>query len=560
MRDYRHPALRQLKDQQVRFVPAEKLQEQLNRIEKLVTELDPQKKYPYQYICYRITEFRSDTYPQLLIDGPDLEHDLRLFVEDLSEKIGPIPAESIPEPVFTIEQVSKNLKVSTKTISRWRDRGLVTRQVLLDGRRKVGIRQSLLNRFLEQNKEHVEKSSRFTQLTDAEKEEILERARRMAKVSPERFMDICRRIAKKVGRSVETIRYTLKKHDQAHPEGVIFPDQKEQLTEQDKAAIYSSFRRGIAVDALARKFQRTRTSMLRIINEVRAAKLLAQPMDFIPHESFGDPDEAESILAPMPDHEIYETKRQKAQASVPAGLPPELAPLYAVPLLSREQEAHLFRKMNYLKHRALLLAKKIDPDPSRARSNDLDQLEAYQKEAQTLKELLISANMRLVASIAKKHTGPADNFFELLSDGNLSLMKAVEKFDYSRGFKFSTYASWAIMKNFARSIPEERNRRDRFMTGTEELFDAAPDRRSNEQAALAKAEQTKKHVHRLLDFLEPRERRIIEMRAGLGQDHGLTLQQVGKLEGITKERVRQLEARGLMKLRSLAQSQNLEWQ
>jgi RNA polymerase sigma factor (sigma-70 family) len=560
MREYRHPALRQLKDQQVRFVPAEKLQEQLDRIEKLVTEIDPAKKYPYQYVCFRITEFRPDTYPHLLIDGADLEHDLRLFVEDLSEKIGPIPAETIPEPVFTIEQVSKNLQVSTKTISRWRDRGLVTRLVLLDGRRKVGIRQSLLNRFLEQNKEHVEKSSRFSQLTETEKEEILTRARRMAKVSPDRFMDICRRIAQKVGRSVETIRYTLKKHDQAHPDAMIFPDQKEQLTEQDKAAIYSSFRRGISVDALAKKFQRTRTSVLRIINEVRAAKLLIQPMDYIHHSSFDDPSQAKEILAPMPDQETYEMERQKAQAKVPAGLPPELSPLYAVPLLKREQEAHLFRKMNYLKHRALMLAKKIDPDPSKARSTDLDQLEAFQKEAQAIKELLISANMRLVASIAKKHTGPADNFFELLSDGNLSLMKAVEKFDYSRGFKFSTYASWAIMKNFARSIPEERNRRDRFMTGAEELFEAAADNRGNETVALAKAEQTKKNVHRLLDFLEPRERRIIEMRAGLNQDHGLTLQQVGKLEGITKERVRQLEARGLMKLRSLAQSQNLEWQ
>lgn len=560
MREYRHPALRQLKDQQIRFVPVEKLQQQLNRIEKLVTELDPHKKYPYQFVCYRITEFRSDSYPQLMIDGVDLEHDLRLFVEDLCEKIGPTPAELIPEPVYTIEQVSQNLKVSTKTINRWRDRGLVTRLVLLDGRRKVGIRQSLLNRFLSQNKEHVDKSSRFSQLTDAEKEEILDRARRMAKVSPDRFMDICRRIAQKVGRSVETIRYTLKKHDQAHPQAAIFPDQKEQLTEQDKAAIYSSFRRGISVDALARKFQRTRTSVLRIINEVRAAKLLAQPMDYIHHGSFDNPALAADLLAPMPDQEAYEAKRLKAQASVPAGLPPELSPLYAVPLLTREQEAHLFRKMNFFKHKAHLLAKKIDPDPSRARSSDLDLLETYQKDAQTVKELLISANMRLVASIAKRHTGPADNFFELLSDGNLSLMKAVEKFDYSRGFKFSTYASWAIMKNFARSIPEERSRRDRFLTGAEELFETAADNRGNETVALAKAEQTKKNVHRLLDYLEPRERRIIEMRAGLNHDHGLTLQQVGKLEGITKERVRQLEARGLMKLRSLAQSQNLEWQ
>jgi RNA polymerase sigma factor (sigma-70 family) len=72
--------------------------------------------------------------------------------------------------------------------------------------------------------------------------------------------------------------------------------------------------------------------------------------------------------------------------------------------------------------------------------------------------------LRLVVSIAKRHVGPVENFFELVSDGNMSLIRAVEKFDYARGNKFSTYASWAIMKNFARTIPDEHRHRDRFRT------------------------------------------------------------------------------------------------
>ena len=80
MKDYRHPALRQLKEQQVRFAPVEKRLGQLDRIEKLLTEITPSKKYPYQYVCFRITDFRTDANPNLMIEGTELEHDLQLFI------------------------------------------------------------------------------------------------------------------------------------------------------------------------------------------------------------------------------------------------------------------------------------------------------------------------------------------------------------------------------------------------------------------------------------------------------------------------------------------------
>src|SRR5205823_6521004 len=136
-----------------------------------------------------------------------------------------------------------------------------------------------------------------------------------------------------------------------------------------------------------------------------------------------------------------------------------------------------FRKMNYLKYQAHQLREALDPEHCRA--TDLDRIERLQEEALAVKNQIIRANLRLVVSIAKKYVGPSNNFFELVSDGNMSLIRAVEKFDASRGFKFSTYASWAIMKNFTRSIPEEKHRRDRFVTGHEEMFEAAPDTRSD---------------------------------------------------------------------------------
>jgi RNA polymerase sigma factor (sigma-70 family) len=161
--------------------------------------------------------------------------------------------------------------------------------------------------------------------------------------------------------------------------------------------------------------------------------------------------------------------------------------------------------------------------------------------------------MRLVVNIAKKHIHQSESLFELISDGNLSLMRAVEKFDFGRGNKFSTYASWAIIKNFARSIPDDRRHRERYVTGHDEMFDAATDKRSNEQEISLEQRQAALEVHELLERLDPREREIIRMRAGLDNySEGMTLEEIGQQLGITKERVRQLHVRIMKKLEALA--------
>jgi RNA polymerase sigma factor (sigma-70 family) len=553
--EFKNPALMQLTDQQVRFAPPARRLEQLARAEKLLAEIEPGRAYPYQYIVFRVTDFRPDSYPDLLIPGGDLEHDLYLMIAAFAAKAPAVPVEAVPEPVLTLEQISTQLNVSPKTIRRWRERGLVGRRVLCNGRSQVGYLQSLVNRFVAANSERVEKGRRFSQLSAEEKEDILRRAKRLARVGTGTLTEVSRRIARRLGRSAETVRYTIKNYDRAHPDQALFPAVSGPLDAQAKQVIVSSYRRGVKVETLARRFHRTPGAVYRILNEARAQRLLDQPLEYIHHPSFDEPGVEVAILAPMPALGEYEA--QKRGLKVPKDAPPELAPLYEVPLLSREQEQHLFRKMNFLKHRAQQLRTKLDP--SRARIQDIQRIEDLQAEAARVKEQLINCNMRLVVSIAKRHAGQADNFFELLSDGNLSLIRAVEKFDYSRGNKFSTYASWAIMKNFARSIPEEKRRRERYVTGHEEMFEAAPDTRSDEQDLLASAEQTKHRVNRLLEYLDPRERQIIRMRAGLDDNaEGMTLEEIGAQLGITKERVRQLNVRIMNKLRTIAKEQHMD--
>ena len=170
-----------------------------------------------------------------------------------------------------------------------------------------------------------------------------------------------------------------------------------------------------------------------------------------------------------------DTPAKKARR--PSGLPPYLASLYEMPLLTREQEAHLFRKYNYLKFKAAKLREQLDP--AQPKSSLMDEIEELQQQAVAMKNEIARANLRLVVSIAKRHVTPDQNFFELVSDGNMSLLRAIEKFDFARGNKFSTYASWAIMKNFARTIPGEFKHRDRFRTSQDELFAATQEHRGN---------------------------------------------------------------------------------
>jgi RNA polymerase primary sigma factor len=551
--DYLNPAMRQLRDQLVRFAPKEKKLEQVEQAERLLGELKPDRDYSYEYLCYRITKYRPQSYPDLRLSGAEAKHDLRLFVEDLSDSAD-VPVEEAGEKVLTVEELSKQLKVSTKTISRWRNQGLVSRRFVFDGRKRVGFLASSVERFVQNNQERVRRGSQFSQLTDEERRRLIERARRLAQAGacPS---EVTRRLSRASGRSVETIRYTLRQFDQEHPDMAIFPDHSGPLREETKRKIYQQFRRGESAETLARRFCRTKASIYRIVAEMRARRIMELPLDYIPNEEFEKvrtEKQMEEILGPAPPGDPLPKKPR-----LPSGLPPYLASLYEVPLLTREQEVHLFRKMNFLKYRASKLREQLDPQ--RPKAALMDQIEKLYDESVAVKNEIISANLRLVVSIAKRHVGPGENFFELVSDGNISLIRAVEKFDYARGNKFSTYASWAIMKNFARTIPDELRHRDRFRTSHSEMFGATEDVRTDQYEQESAQLERESQIGRILERLDEREQKIIIRRFGLqpGQEP-LTLKEVGAEMGVTKERVRQIEARALSKLRRAAEEEKIE--
>ena len=281
-----------------------------------------------------------------------------------------------------------------------------------------------------------------------------------------------------------------------------------------------------------------------------------------------------------------------------------------VPLLTAELEVALAKAVEA----GLFAAEKLrEPGLSQALRRDL---ELVQLEGVLAKRHLVEANLRLVVSIAKRYVGRGMLFLDLIQEGNLGLIRAVEKFDYTKGFKFSTYATWWIRQAIARALADKARtiripvhvveklnkigRAERKLVTElgreptpEEIADVtgidpeevdsikrsaqAPvslekpvgdeeesefgqfiaDERAESPYERAAEILTKEALREALENLSYRERRVLELRYGLGGEHPRTLDEVGRTFNVTRERIRQIENQSLKKLQSLAEAQKL---
>ena len=515
------------------------------RAEQLVAKLSPKTDYGFDFISASVCGVRDFKAGLETQSGKNWIADLLLLIEDLSDA-SDLHADSVGQPVHTVDELCKMHNVSSKTVSRWRQQGLVSRKFIFDGNRKrIGFLRSSVDQFVRLNPEKVARGERFSQMSEYDRSEVIEFARRLAG-SGYTQSEVAKKVAREINRSAETVRYTIRDYDQQHPETAVFPDKSAPLSELAKARIYKEHGEGKTIGHLVRRYERSPATIYRILGEMRAQELMSIPLDFVDNLEFHSRNAEKKILAEMPEPEVP-VRRIKA----PAGVPGYMASLYDVPLLTRVQEYHLFRKYNYLKFRAAKLRKALDVEHPSAKL--MDQIEALHAQAVATKNQIVHANLRLVVSIAKRHLKSQEDFFHLISDGNMSLIRACEKFDYSRGNKFSTYASWSIIKNFGRTIPGEFKHRDRFRTAGEEVFLAAPDERADWLAQVSDQKVLESQIGAMLHHLDDREQQIIIRRFGLNhQEEPLTLQEVGELMGVTKERIRQIEVRALNKLKEAA--------
>jgi len=283
-----------------------------------------------------------------------------------------------------------------------------------------------------------------------------------------------------------------------------------------------------------------------------------------------------------------------------------------VPLLTTEQEVDLAKRIERGKQAEAEMAKR---NGSTAAKRAIT-LQASVQDARGARDHLIKANTRLVVSIAKKYMARGVPFLDLIQEGNLGLMKAVEKFDYRRGFRFSTYATWWIRQTITRSIADQgrtirvpvhmsdRIRRlYRVARELEQNLGRKPtpeeiaqrmeldprkvqwmmrvswrplslespvgEEEDSELGSFVEDETTptptqsayqnllRDKIEEVLSSLSPREARILRLRFGLHNGRSYTLEEVGQKFGLTRERIRQIEGKALRRLRHPRRSRQL---
>jgi RNA polymerase primary sigma factor len=573
---------------QLRFTPEPKRRAQLEAAEKLYCLVDPEKQYPYDFVCFHITGFqpKSNVEPEV-IAGRDLLDDLRIFVSKLSGRLA-LPAAKAGQKVHTIEELAARFRVSTKTIHRWRKRGLLARKFVFDGgERRLGFLEAAVERFVRENPALVANAGTFRRLTEAERQQAIRQVRSLAAKSPESRHQIIGQVAEKTGIAQETLRTLLLQYERRNPDKPVFRRPAGRMRPAEAAELFRLHQQGTRVRQLMERFDRSRATVHRIINQRRALALLARKIEYVPSHEFLQAEARTQILGKpftspgIPANSFAGVAAKEttpllahgpASRSAGAGhglsvppieqvgedlLPEYLQVLKITPVLNHEQEIELFRRYNYLKHlvsqeRHQLRLSKID-------AKLLAKLEGYLEEAEEIRKTLVEANLRLVVSIAGKHTGNEAGFLELVSKGNFALIQAVEEFDYTTGFRFSRRAALDIAKEYAKV-----SGRSTELTPKRAASLASIQRDLRETTAdLSALERTRQNLAEVIrEELDEREQYVILHHFGLIgssiRKKTKTLQQIGAELGLTKERIRQIELTALQKLRQCLSSEQFE--
>ena len=349
-------------------------------------------------------------------------------------------------------------------------------------------------------------------------------------------------------------------------------------------------------------------------------------------EALGIEVDAEGFLADLPDEDGEPAMEEIAEIEEEELVDPNtlvdsfniddpvrmyLKEIGKVPLLTADQEVDLATVMSAGREAQERLAQAAEEGAEPIPEDELASLKKQVKAGEKAKQQLAEANLRLVVSIAKRYVGRGMLFLDLIQEGNLGLIKAVEKFDYTKGYKFSTYATWWIRQAITRAIadqartiripvhmvetinkvirvsrqllqelghdpsPEEISEEMNMPVdkvreilkiaqepvsletpiGEEEdthLGDFIPDEAASEPSEAASFTLLKEQLVDVLSTLTPREEKVLKLRFGIEDGRTRTLEEVGKEFNVTRERIRQIEAKALRKLRHPSRSKKLK--
>lgn len=526
---YRLDTLAQLA-RQLRFAPIARRLQQLDAAEDLLLQIRPDQTYGIDQITCAITGYEPKHPDPAMLAGVALQHDLGLLLEEVSDSLQ-LHVNSSPQPVLTIDEVAQQFNVTTKTVQRWRRRGLPARRMTFaDGKRRIGFRLGSVQRFVRSGSIEQSEPAPAHSRKQRELGWLVERAKQLA-VRGYWPALIAARLSGATGLAPLTIEQLLRQ----------YAGEARIVSEPDIATrnrLVQMVGEGLSLRRIAEALGLPAFGVYHMRLRSLILKALRKPIRFIDDELYHQDDAGEVIEALAAQLPVAGVQKEP----VPRDLPPYLRDLYRIPMLTPQLERALFLKYHYC--RFLARQAQMQLDPQRSTASDLRRFRGLVCEARAVRARIVEANLRLVVSVARRHVRPQLPLMELVSEGNLVLIRAVDSFDVHRGHHFSTYAVYALMRGYARSVPQMLNagRQAADPSSLTQLLDPMA---GGDAAQVEHREQ----VDQLIERLEPRQREVLEGRFGLRGAES-TCQQLGQRMALTRQRVMQIEREAIARLRS----------
>lgn len=504
----------------------------IRRIERIACRIFPDQMYSVASMC-RILDrsFTPTSDEPIKTDGATVINDLNRLAEFVT-LAAPIPRNAAGDGVRDIVQLASDFHVSRKSILRWRSRGLVGFRVAGSGAvGRLAFSTFTVDKLSQRFPKLTNRKRQQTRVDDRERECIINLARELVLREPMTRYQVAQRLASQVGRAIETVHSVLRDYVAKHPEDPIARD-----PETASPRLHA-----LTGDASATAAGSRPANAERALLEIEVLRIQHGHVQFVDNELFRQADADAIILSQEPAAPPIAAMEASVVCDDPCG--PLGSP---APLMSPEEERDAFCRYNYLKYKAIERARPLRTDT--ATSAELEEVVELMRNACKVRDRIVQANLRLVVHVAKPFVRRTIRFLELISEGNVTLLRAVECFDIGRGFKFSTYLTHSLRRAYSKAVAKEMAHAARFHTN---LCEESLEREDCHDDAL-KAE-LRDSVRRVLADglrrLSSRERFIVRHRFGFTKTSKVwTLGDIAARLGVSKERVRQLQVKAIEKL------------